>query len=189
MHAFFLLAVVASAIAAVYDMRTREIPNWVSLGTLAVAIIAHLVIGTVRGGVVVGAQEGGWSVIGAFVCGLVPFLFFWRVGSEGFGGGDVKMMAAVGALLSWPPPAPLFVGIEAELYAFISAAVLAPAFLAWEGKLFSTLANVANLLLNPFRPKAKKKAVPVEAMTSLRFAPAIFAGALLCAAFHWREAP
>jgi prepilin peptidase CpaA len=118
------------------------------------------------------------ALVGALACWLVPFVF-WQKGA--FGGGDVKMMAAVGACLM-----PLD-GIEAEFYALICAAVVAPAQLAWEGKLLKTLGNVATIVLNPLRPKAKRKEVPVEAMTQLRFGPAIFVGALLCALVHWRD--
>lgn len=178
MQVFLLLAVVASAAAALFDMRTREIPNWISLGALVVAVAAHVAHGVMRAGGLAGVREGGWSVVGALASGIVPF-FFWQRGA--FGGGDVKMMAAVGALLL-----PLD-GIEAEFYALIVAAVLAPARLAWEGKLLRTLGNVATLMLNPLRPKNKRREVPLEAMTSLRFGPAILAGALLCAAVHWRD--
>ncbi len=180
MHLFLLLALVAGAVAAVYDMRTREIPNWVSLGTLAVAVIGHVVVGAVRAGGSAALREGGWSVVGALACAIVPF-FFWQRGA--FGGGDVKMMAAVGAALL-----PLD-GIEAEFYALLGAAIFAPARLAWEGKLLKTLGNVATILLNPLRPKAKRKEIPLEAMTSLRFGPAILAGALVCAAVHWGDRP
>ncbi|HEY1692539.1 MAG TPA: A24 family peptidase [Polyangiaceae bacterium] len=178
MQAFLLLAVVASAVAALFDLRTREIPNWVSLGTLVVGIAAHVGYGAARVDGMAGLRAGGMALVGALACGLVPFVF-WQKGA--FGGGDVKMMAAVGACLM-----PLD-GIEAEFYALICAAVVAPAQLAWEGKLLKTLGNVATIVLNPLRPKAKRKEVPVEAMTQLRFGPAIFVGALLCAVVHWRD--
>lgn len=177
MQLFLVLAVAASAVAAIIDWRTREIPNWLSLGALAIAPALHIALGAARSGAWAGLQQGGWSVVGALACGLVPFAF-WRSGA--FGGGDVKMMAAVGALLL-----PLD-GIEAELYALIACALIAPARLAWEGKLFKVLGNVLTMMLNPLRPAAKRKKIAPEAMTELRFGPAIFAGAALCALVHWR---
>lgn len=179
MHVFLALAVAAGLVAAVVDLRTKEIPNWLTLGALVVGVALHMGLGAGRAGAVAGLREGGWAIVGALACGLVPFVF-WRRGA--FGGGDVKMMAAVGALLL-----PLD-GIEAEFYALIVAAVFAPARLAWEGKLLRTLGNVATIMLNPLRPKEKRKEIPLEAMSELRFGPAILVGVALCAVVHWRDA-
>jgi prepilin peptidase CpaA len=76
-------------------------------------------------------------------------------------------------------------GIEAELYAFVAAAIVAPARLAYEGKLLRTLGNTLALATNPLRPKSKRKELPPEMMASMRFGPAIFVGTLLAAASAW----
>lgn len=162
-HLFLTLSVLASAMAAAIDWRRREIPNWLSIGTLAVALVPHVALGAPAApGAMAPVSRAAWSVIGAFACGIVPFAF-WRSGA--FGGGDVKMLAAVGALLL-----PLD-GLEAELYAMVAA--------AFEGTL------VATMMLNPLRPASKRRPLASSAMTSLRFGPAIFAGAALCALAHW----
>ena len=170
-------AVTVSAVAAYYDLRTGHIPNWVTFGPLAVAPIGHFVLGFVlTSSARSGAEAAGFSILGALACALVP-IFLYR--ANAIGGGDVKLMAAVGAICR-----PM-VGVEAEFYAFLAAAIFAPARLAWEGKLLRTLGNTLALVANPFLPKARRREIAPEAMTSLRFGPAIFAGALGVAILHW----
>ncbi len=72
------------------DWRTRRLPNWLTVGGLGVALVARFG----NGGMSLfldgfGAAAGG----GAFL--LLPFL------ARGAGGGDVKMMAAAGAMVGW----------------------------------------------------------------------------------------
>jgi hypothetical protein len=80
------------------------------------------------------------------------------------------MFAADGALCH-----PML-GIEAQLYSMVIAAVIAPARLAYEGKLFSVLSRSLAVVINPLRPKAKRRQLPGEALTWFRLGPAIFLG-------------
>ena len=57
--------------------------------------------------------------------------------------------------------------------------------LAYEGKLLRTLGNTLALVVNPLRPKDKRKALPPEMMSEMRFGPAIFAGTLAAALVNW----
>ena len=172
-----LAAVAVTAVAAFHDLRTGHIPNWVSLGGAAVAPLLHLALGLREGGLGSGLEAAGFSVVGALACAALPLLLY-RL--DAMGGGDVKLLIAVGALLR------ALVGVEAEFYAFIAAALFAPARLAWEGKLLKTLGNTLVLVANPFLPKSRRRELPNEAMTSLRFGPAIFAGVIVTAILHWR---
>ena len=175
---FLVAAVAVTAVAAGYDLKTGHIPNWITLGPLAVAPLAWLAFGwTVGKSFKAGLMAAQWSILGAIVCALVPLLLY-RLNA--IGGGDVKLLVAVGALCQWT------IGIEAEFYAFIATALFAPARLAWEGKLLKTLGNTLVLVANPFMPKSKRKEIPNEAMTSLRFGPGIFAGVLIATILHWR---
>lgn len=81
-----LVAVVA-ALAAAFDVREGRLPNWLTLGGL----VAGLVLGAFGGWVGLGWAAGGAAV--AFALALPLFLL------GGFGGGDVKLLAAVGALV------------------------------------------------------------------------------------------
>jgi len=179
MPPFLVAAVAVSGIAAWTDFRTGEIPNWLTFGTLCIAPPAYVVTALLHK---TGWQEaltayGGASLAGIFFCGLVP-MFLYSRGS--IGGGDVKLFAALGALCR-----PM-VGVETEMYCFCFAALLAPARLAYEGKLFQTFKNAAVLMVNPFLPAERKRTVEREMMTWFRLGPAIFLGTVLSAALNWR---
>ncbi len=166
-----------TAVAAWIDRRTGEIPNVVSLAPLAAAPIAHAIAAGLRGGFDAAIQGAGASILGALLCAIVPFSLY-RAGA--MGGGDVKTLAAVGALMR-----PL-AGIEAELYACLAGAILASGKLAYEGKLFKVLGNTLSLAVNPLLPKNKRREVSPEMLTWTRFGPAIFAGTLVAAVTRWR---
>jgi len=177
---FLAAAAIIAAIAAASDLRTGEIPNWVTFGPLLMAPIAHVVGALVkhRTGHDAFVIEGGSSLLGAVVCSIVPLVLYRQ---EAIGGGDVKLLACIGALLQ---PR---LGIEAEMYSFFAAGLIAPAFLAYEGKLFRTLKNTALLALNPLLPKKKRQPIEPALLTWFRFGPAIFIGTFLTAYLHWRR--
>jgi prepilin peptidase CpaA len=173
---FFLVAVLVTAVGAWTDWRKGIIPNWLSLGALAVAPIAHGVLGAITGGTG-GALEGVlFSLLGALACGAVPMLLYSVGGGRG---GDVKLLAAVGALCR------TLIGIEAVFYAFLIAAIFAQARLAYEGKLMRTLGNTVFIVVNPFLPKSRRRALSKEAMTWTRLGPSIFAGTVVAILLNW----
>lgn len=181
---FLVVAVLVAAIAAAFDLRKRdtpgqgEIPNLATLGPLALAPFAHAIAGYTTGGFDAAIQAAGFSVLGAAACSIVPYAL-WRAG--GMGGGDVKLLAALGALMR-----PLL-GIEAEFYACLAAALFALAKLAYDGKLFRVLGNTVSLALNPFLPRDRRRRIDPEQMTWMRFGPGIFAGTAVTAFLHWRH--
>ena len=172
----FAFAIAVTAIGAWTDWRTGQIPNWLTFGAFGVAMVGHAVYGfmtsTPRGA----AEAAGFTLLGALACALVP-LILYRV--EAIGGGDVKLLAALGAILH-----PMM-GVEAELYGFLAVALIMPAKLAWDGKLTKVLLNTLAIVKNVFLPKEKRKEIPQEALTSVRFGPGIFAGTCGAAAMHW----
>jgi prepilin peptidase CpaA len=175
MFYFLVAATVLAACAAFTDWRTGHIPNVIPGLGLAGAIVAHFVRGASYDGLRGGLTQAGFAVLAAVVCALVP-MFMYAKGA--MGGGDVKLFAALGALLH------MMGGLEAQTYAFLAAAVLAPAKLAAQGQLFRTLANTAALALNPLRPKAKRKAIPEAMVTWYRLGPAIFVGTAATLVVH-----
>lgn len=174
-HVSLLVAFIVTAVGALYDVRSWRIPNWLSYGTLAAAPLGHFVWGAATHGFHAGLVGAGWSVAGALLCGLVPWLC-WR--TQTFGGGDVKLLAAVGALCL--PK----VGIAVEYDAMIVGAVFAFGRLAWDGKLFRTLGTSARLALNLVLPKSMQREPAREELTEMRFGPAIVGGVILCALFQ-----
>jgi prepilin peptidase CpaA len=191
LNLFLVFATIVAILGAWFDWRSGrqaavgegaegEIPNTLTLGALAIAPLAHFVWGYRVGGSKVGLEAAGFSVAGALLCSIVP-LIMWRGGA--MGGGDLKLLAAIGAICR-----PL-VGIEAEFWAFGAAAILVPARLAWEGKLFRVLGNSLAIAVNPLLPKARRKEITPEEMTWARFGPAIALGTLLATLLHWQRVP
>ncbi len=163
-------ACLATAMSAVIDYRTGFIPDRL---TVPLALLGIPVHGICLAHVAPTASAWLWlgdAVLGIALCGAVPLLL-WRMG--GLGGGDLKLFAALGALLG------VRAGLEVQLVAFTSAAVLSPALLAYRGQLLGVLGNTARLAINPFMPAGRRHAVPTEVMTAVRFGPAIFLGTAL----------
>jgi prepilin peptidase CpaA len=175
MFHFLAFATVLAATAAWYDWRTGHIPNRLTLLGLAAAILGHFAHGVMIGGVGVGVEHAAFAVGGALGCALVPMFMHWK---GAMGGGDVKLFAALGAALH-----PL-AGLEAETYAFVAAMLLAPAKLAWEGKLLRTLANTLALVANPLRKKAAQRPMPEAMVTWFRLGPAVFLGTAATFVIH-----
>src|SRR5437868_4142363 len=87
------VALVSTAIAAYTDIRYRKIYNKLTFPLLGLAPLIQL---AVHGWAGFGSSLlGGVSVAGAL---LLLSLFAGR----GLGGGDLKLLVALGALLAWP---------------------------------------------------------------------------------------
>jgi prepilin peptidase CpaA len=173
-----------TALAGFVDYRTGHIPNRLIVASALLGLCLHFFVHFV----VVRLPEQALTElffaasinvgVGLLGCAAVPLLLY-RVGA--MGGGDVKLLACVGI---WAGP---ILGLQVELYAFVLAALYAPARLAYQGELFRLLGNSAALLRNPFLPKARRKQVPQALLTELRFGPAVFAATALVALVRWRN--
>jgi prepilin peptidase CpaA len=75
-------------VATVCDLRRRLIPDWI-----AVALVAWAVTATAFGLNAV----GWWSLLGGFAVALLLGVVLFALG--GLGGGDVKLLAGLGAAL------------------------------------------------------------------------------------------
>ncbi len=128
MTAFDFGALVSAAVACAIDVRTTRIPNALIVASLAAALIAHSVFPSGHG---VGAALGG------AVTGLAMFFPFFALG--GMGGGDVKLMAALGAWLGWGP------AVWLALYTAIAGGVMALVWGLAHGYLRQAFANLRAL--------------------------------------------
>jgi prepilin peptidase CpaA len=161
-----LLALGASAAAAISDLRTGHIPNGLTLPLLALGPGVAAYEAHARGAALAPAALA--SLLGVVVCGAVPYLLF-RLG--GMFGGDVKLLAGLGALLG-----PVL-GLEAELDAFVAAALFALGRMAFRGQLFAVLGRSARLAMRAVSKESEP--VPEELMTVMRFGPAAFVGVVV----------
>ena len=108
----FVFAIVVGAVACVCDLRTRRIPNILTFGA-ALAAMATLGLANGADGLLVSVQ--GWLL------GVALFFPFFALG--GLGGGDVKLMGALGAWLG--PALTLHLGLYASLAGGAMAVVVA----------------------------------------------------------------
>lgn len=168
------LAVGVTLVAAVWDQRTGFIPNGITYPLFSLGALAHLFLTLNRfpraSSLVVVLEIAA----GACLCALVPFLL-WR--KSAMGGGDVKLLAGLGALLG---PS---VGLELELYSFLGAAMIAPLVLAHRGQLLRTVKRSIAMVTRPFRKAAPEQAP--EPFAELRFGPAICFATIVVALLEW----
>jgi prepilin peptidase CpaA len=85
-----LLAVLIAA--AIYDLRYRRIPNWVTVTGVLLGIAINTVIGETGG-------RGILFSLAGFGVGFGVYMVLHIL--RAMGAGDVKLMAAVGALVGW----------------------------------------------------------------------------------------
>jgi prepilin peptidase CpaA len=123
-------AVVAiSLIACVTDLRTRRIPNVLTFGAAIAGLVAHTALAGTTGALAAG---GGW------LTGLVIFLPFFALG--GMGGGDVKLLAALGAWLG------AYETLYLALYSAAAGGALAIVVAFSRGYLRMAFANILEML-------------------------------------------
>jgi prepilin peptidase CpaA len=149
-------------VATVIDIRVRRIPNALT------ATMAGIGVGLAASGV--SGISLGASIAG-FMVGLLLMLPGHALGATG--AGDVKFMAAVGAIVG--PP----LVVSAFLFTAIAGGVLALAVALRRKRLGVTLAGTGRLITAPTDAKKEIKA----ASPSSRFAygPAIAIGSVLAA--------
>jgi len=161
-HLYLLgAAVVVSLVGAVTDARTGRIPNALTLPALAGGLLLNTALH--------GTYRAVASIAGVVLAGGIPGLLHRITRGAAIGGGDVKLFAALGALLG---PT---VGLQLELLAFGLLAVFALVRLAFLGRLLGVLSNVLRLVAAPLLPRAWRKPIAQEALTEMRMGPAIAA--------------
>ncbi len=182
-----VLCVVIAAVGAWTDYRTRQIPNWLTFGGIGLGVALQALLGH-RG--IEMAQFGGETAIGgivhallgAVVCGLPLWVLFRKEieREDGTmdtvsGGGDVKILAAMGALLG------LYYGLELEFLCLAATSVLTLARLAWHGRLLRVLSNALFLALNPILPKKWRRRITAELLHKVRLGVPILLGTVMFA--------
>jgi prepilin peptidase CpaA len=124
-------------IAAASDLRSREIPNWLSGGGILIGLALHTWL-------------NGWSGLkfSGSGLGVAALIFLPLFMMRWLGGGDVKLMAAVGALAGMTNMLVIFI-LDTILGGFI--ALLAILF---RGRVKKTLVNIGRMLKSMMRGRA-----------------------------------
>jgi prepilin peptidase CpaA len=133
MPAATLCALATGVVAIATDVRARRIPNTLTAGSA----LAALVFAVSTAGL-----PGAGNAIGGCLAGIAIFAVPFALG--GMGGGDVKLLGALGAWLG--PMAVVWVG----LYAAIAGGVMAVIVALCHGYLRTAVSNV-RMLLNHWR--------------------------------------
>jgi prepilin peptidase CpaA len=108
------LALTLGSVAVFEDIRRQHIPNWVTVGACGAALVYH--------GISRGFAGLALALLGA-LAGFGIFLVFYCLGA--LGAGDIKLMAAFGALLGAHGV------LLAAFLAAIIGALLAAGAMAW----------------------------------------------------------
>jgi prepilin peptidase CpaA len=116
------LAVAVATVAVFTDLRSRRIPNWLTLSVLCTGLLVQAVSAGAPG--VASALIGSGLGLGV----LLPFYLLHVIGA-----GDVKLLAALGALLG---PQVL---VSVAVYGAIVGGVCSVLILARSGRLMVTL--------------------------------------------------
>jgi len=174
----FLIAAIGIAfVAAIMDWRTGNIPNWLTYGALVLFPPLHAVhAGLLGGSMRQVLTTAGMSLLGAALCGLLPLLLWFK---RVCGGGDVKLFAALGAVLE-----PLL-GFEAQVYSYYAAAFLLPIGLLYRGIFLKTLKSSVLAVVRSFRRGEQTVPVDPSEQQWFKLGPAILVGCLLTALTHW----
>jgi len=124
----FLLALVLGA--AVYDVRYRRIPNWLTIGGVLIGLALNTFL------------YQGWPGLRFALKGLaIGFgVYFVLYALRAMGAGDVKLMAAVGSLVGWEDWFGVF------LITALIGGVMALILIVWRRRVTKTLWNVSFIL-------------------------------------------
>ena len=146
-------------LAAVVDVRHRRIPNWISLGGMAVGLVLWLWHS---------GFTGFLTSMAGLLLGSALFLPFYI--ARGMGAGDVKLMGAVGA----------FLGPYHVLVATIVVALLGGVIAAWvayrQKRLKTAVLDSIRVVFRQQSPKTLEHATKED---SIPYGLAIAAGTLL----------
>lgn len=115
--------------AVLFDLRERRIPNWLSLGGASLAIGLNLVLHQL---------SGLWQSLGGLVLAFtIYFGLYWL---RAMGAGDVKMMAAVGAIVgpwNW---------LVIFLFSALTGGIVGLVLVVWRGRFRRTVFNFSYLI-------------------------------------------
>lgn len=156
-----LLALVLAAAAT--DLRARRIPNVLTVSGLAVGLALRSPLGGAA------LLDGALGAGAALLVGVVFFA------AQALGGGDVKLLAAVGAFTGWSELGPTLVVIA------MMGGLLALAEAVRRGVLVPVLANTGRLAVSlvTFARYGIRPVVRTPASVTVPYGVAIAAGAIV----------
>ncbi len=165
-----ICALLLLVLCAYWDVRYRRIPNWATLPGVALGLgLNGLFLGWQ------GLKTSGLGLLVGFGALLVLFVLGWM------GGGDVKLMAAVGALKGYP-----FV-VSALFYSLIVGVVIGVAMLIWNRKALRSFKNLFYVIGSRVSRLIPKQNINREETQKIPFGLAIVLGTIwaMAAGYAW----
>jgi prepilin peptidase CpaA len=155
---FVLCLVVVCATTDIYKSKIYNAITYPAVG-----------LGIVLAGLTPGEPSIGNSIFGLAI-GFIPLFIIFVIG--GLGGGDVKLMAAIGAVKGYP-----FI-LYAMFYSGLVGGLLAIITMIWGGVFFKSMRNILRTILTSIIPGFKT--VPLDPKDShpIHFGFAICMGTL-----------
>lgn len=165
----FCIAVVVAA--AITDLRRRRVYDWLTLPSIVIGVVGNLFLGGVMG------NDENIGLLGS-LCGLglcfIPMILLWRLG--GIGGGDVKLLSAVGAILGWR------LALDVMFASFITAAFFAVILILRSRLTKQTFNNIGRYV---FRKMSKEDKIKMsQESPKLPFAVAVAVGVIAVIIFR-----
>jgi prepilin peptidase CpaA len=154
-----VLTILLLVLCASWDLKYRRIPNWATLP----GIVLGLGMSSLHSGWA-GLKASGLGLLVGFGALLVLFVLGWM------GGGDVKLMAAVGALKGYP-----FV-VSALFYSLVVGVVIGVAMLVWNRKTLRTFKNLFFVLFSRVSRLVPKQDIDPKETQKIPFGLAIVLG-------------
>ncbi len=154
--------------AAAADLKTRRVPNFITLPAIVLGLVLQSLL---RGG------DGLLLGLGGLAAGALPLLVCWRLG--GIGGGDVKLMAAIGALTNWQ------FALATLVLSLAAVVVMAVAVMIRRRIVKRTLKRVGWSLAAAVLPGVKKEWPDTADSPKLPFALALCLGAAAALLDAW----
>lgn len=148
------------------DVHAGKIPNALTYPACALGLVLALAAG------------GGAGLLNSLLglaVGFVPFFLLFLRG--GMGGGDVKLVAAIGAIKGFP-----FI-VNAMMASILVGGFIALAIVTWEGRLVQALKYVGTTLGRVVAPRLEP--TPLDTGRAIPFGAAICLGTFLSLVGAW----
>jgi prepilin peptidase CpaA len=124
-------SLLCATLSAVYDVRSRRIPNFITLPAMVFGLILHAALG--------GWRQLATAAAGGLICGLIFFVFYL---AGGMGAGDVKLITAAGCIAGLPLIGHLL------LWTALSGGMMAIGLALYRRQLGATLRNMCAIVVH-----------------------------------------
>ena len=161
-----LVALVACGVGTYTDIKNGIIPNWLTLPAVVIGLLLGFVANRWSG--------MGMALLSALATAMVPIILFYM---KAMGGGDVKLFAALGALLG------IDLSLQVLMASFMFGALWGVGLWIVRGELKQRLKN-AFIKAVPLRWIGIRPQKAALSQTYIRFGPAILSGCLLTVALR-----